>query len=48
MKKTGIPIPNVTLKDGKLVRVHKLPAGQRKNLHGKAAAKAKAWAAKSK
>lgn len=30
----------------KLKRVHKLPAGQRKNLHGKAAAQEKKWRAK--
>ena len=48
MKKVGIAVPYVTLKDGKLVRVHKIPAGQKKNAHAKSARLAKAWKGKSK
>ena len=43
MKKTGTPVAGVTIKNGKLVRIHKLPAGQRKNAFGKAKAEEAKW-----
>ncbi len=46
MKKIGIPVKNVVIKDGKLKRIHKLPAGQRKNKFAKAAKQEKAWKGK--
>ncbi len=43
-----IKLTNVRLKDGKIERVHKLAAGQRKNKAAKAARQARQWKARSK
>lgn len=41
-------VTNVRVKNGKLVRVHKMDASKRKGAHAKAARQEKAWKGKSK
>ncbi len=48
MKKFGIRIKNVRLKDGKIETTHKTPKPLRKNKFAKAARQEKAWKGKSK
>lgn len=45
---TTKPVTGIRIKDGKVQRVHRIPATARKAAHAKASRKAKAWKAKSK
>jgi hypothetical protein len=45
---TSKPIPGIKVKDGKVLRVRRYPAGQRKRIEGQAARLEKQWRAKSK
>lgn len=48
MKYIGTRVTGVRVKDGKLVRVHRLDASKRKQVHAKAKRDADKWKGKSK
>jgi len=45
---TSKTVPGIKVRDGKVVRVKRYPAGQRKRIEGQAARLEKQWKAKSK
>ena len=45
---TSKTVPGIKVRDGKVVRVKRYPAGQRKRIEGQAAHLEKQWKAKSK
>ena len=45
---TSKPVLGIKVKDGKVIRVRRYPAGQRKRIEGQAAHLEKQWKAKSK
>jgi len=45
---TSKPVLGIKVKDGKVIRVRRYPAGQRKRIEGQASKLEKQWRAKSK